>query len=171
MFEKDLYMSTQRRFRESKGGRGDIQLQWLLISLRVCRISMSLLASADQQIERWREALLWTYFVAHLGTLDGPDIMGQRARLQLQQDLALGPAASSTITVSRGQRMTMSDMQNVWAQTGLKAPLATEMLFCEAAPVTTLSGEVRPADQLVASLDGHLPSIQKPGLPPSSSDQ
>lgn len=35
MFEKDLYISTQRQFRESKRGVGDIQMQWLLISLRV----------------------------------------------------------------------------------------------------------------------------------------
>lgn len=35
MFEKDLFVSTQRRFRESTRGVGDIQLQWLLISLRV----------------------------------------------------------------------------------------------------------------------------------------
>lgn len=35
MFKDELYTSTQRRFRESKAGRGDIQLQWLSISLRV----------------------------------------------------------------------------------------------------------------------------------------
>ena len=35
MFKDDLFASTQRRFRESTKGDGDIQLQWLLISLRV----------------------------------------------------------------------------------------------------------------------------------------
>lgn len=35
MFKDDLFRSTQRRFRESVKGEGDIQLQWLLISLRV----------------------------------------------------------------------------------------------------------------------------------------
>jgi hypothetical protein len=35
MFEHHLFNSTQRRFRESTTGVGDIQLQWLLISLRV----------------------------------------------------------------------------------------------------------------------------------------
>ena len=35
MFEEHLFNSTQRRFRESTKGAGDIQLQWLLISLRV----------------------------------------------------------------------------------------------------------------------------------------
>lgn len=37
MFEDHLFNSTQRRFRESTKGTGDIQLQWLLISLRVRR--------------------------------------------------------------------------------------------------------------------------------------
>jgi len=35
MFEKDLYLSTQRQFRESTQGLGDIQMQWLSIALRV----------------------------------------------------------------------------------------------------------------------------------------
>ncbi|WWC86837.1 uncharacterized protein L201_001716 [Kwoniella dendrophila CBS 6074] len=52
MFKEELSVSSTREFRESKKGKGDIEMAWLTTNLR---------------IERWRESLLWSYIIAKIG--------------------------------------------------------------------------------------------------------
>jgi hypothetical protein len=57
-FAEDLHVARKRRFRESRHGEGSISYHWLC---------------ASYQVERWREALLWGFIVARLGTESDPD--------------------------------------------------------------------------------------------------
>ncbi|ORY21754.1 hypothetical protein BCR39DRAFT_553054 [Naematelia encephala] len=136
MFKEDLFVSSQRRFREMTFGEGDIQMQWLLTSLRV---------------ERWREALLWTYVVANLGTLERSGVWSDVARKDVMDMFGLAEDDDDVIKIEvhRGDRWTLEDgrMQKVFEQVGWEGPKATTFLF--------------------SSLDGHMPPIPKPGQDPS----
>ncbi|KAK8847626.1 hypothetical protein IAR55_005485 [Kwoniella newhampshirensis] len=118
MFKEDLAASSQRRFREMSLGEGDIQMQWLLTSLRV---------------ERWREALLWTYVVANLGNLESWDQWGPDARKELRDMFGLTEHDDDVvkIEVHRGERWTLEPgrMDKVFEQAGWEAPKATDFLF------------------------------------------
>lgn len=104
-----------------KIGEGDVQMQWLLTSLRV---------------ERWREALLWTWIVANMGTISGSQDRWDDATRTAIKDL-FGFTENDTdvvkIEVHRGERWTLEPgrMQKAFEQAGWEAPKATEFLFCK----------------------------------------
>ena len=56
-FAADIEIARTRRFRESRTGNGSISFHWLC---------------ASWQVERWREALLWSLLVARLGQETDP---------------------------------------------------------------------------------------------------
>ncbi|WWC68199.1 uncharacterized protein I206_102122 [Kwoniella pini CBS 10737] len=141
MFKEALAESSQRRFREMMLGEGDIQMQWLLTSLRV---------------ERWREALLWTYVVANLGTLgDSSDTWNDQARNELRDMFGLNENDDDVIKIEvhRGERWTLEPgrMSKVFEQVGWESPKATDFLF--------------------SSMDGHMPPILKSGMDPLTNDK
>lgn len=78
-------------------------------------------------MERWREALLWTYIVANLGTRDDTGLLGSRARVELAT--ALGATDANRLEIVRGSRSTLTEMRNTFIRAGLDTPKATEMLF------------------------------------------
>ncbi|UOH84333.1 3-O-alpha-D-mannopyranosyl-alpha-D-mannopyranose xylosylphosphotransferase [Cryptococcus neoformans] len=121
MFQEALTESSTRRFREMKIGEGDVQMQWLLTSLRV---------------ERWREALLWTWTVANMGTLGGSqDHWDNDTRRAIKNLFGFTENDDDVvkIEVHRGERWTLEPgrMQRVFRQAGWEAPKATEFLFCK----------------------------------------
>lgn len=151
MFKDDLLESTRRRFRESTSGRGDIQLQWLLTALRVSDRSCSGLM---EQVERWREALLWTFIVVRLGHQNGEGMLDQNAIHNLRR--ILGTDNDSTLQVLRGPRETLTSLSELWQSAGLTSPKATEMLFSMwhlISPVSRLAAEATP--QLVWMVTFH----------------
>ncbi|WWD21714.1 hypothetical protein CI109_106201 [Kwoniella shandongensis] len=140
MFKEDLAASSQRRFREMTLGEGDIQMQWLLTSLRV---------------ERWREALLWTYVVANLGALEPEEQWGDTARKELKDMFGLTENDEDVIKIEvhRGERWTLEQgrMDKGFEQAGWEPPKATEFLW--------------------SSMDGHIPPILKPGVDVGANDK
>ncbi|KAL1407040.1 Xanthine phosphoribosyltransferase 1 [Vanrija albida] len=139
MFKEALTVSSSRRFREMNVGHGDIQMQWLLSQLRV---------------ERWREALLWTYLVANLGGADGR--LGDSARDAFNDLFGLKPVVDDDVVqieVYRGPRWTLerARMNSNFDRAGWEAPKATEFLW--------------------SSLDGHLPQILPPSADAKQRDQ
>ena len=130
MFQDALTLSTTRRFREAKIGVSDIQIQWLLTLLRV---------------ERWREALLWTWAVANIGARNGN--WDDQARSDVKDLFGLTAADFDVaqIEVHRGERWTMKRerIEELFTQAGWGVPQATQYLF--------------------SSMDGHLPPILTPG--------
>ncbi|WVQ79814.1 3-O-alpha-D-mannopyranosyl-alpha-D-mannopyranose xylosylphosphotransferase [Cryptococcus sp. DSM 104549] len=141
MFKEALADSSQRRFRELKMGEGDVQMQWLLTSLRV---------------ERWREALLWTWTVANMGTISSPnDMWTDETRTEIKDLFGLSPADDDVvkIEVHRGERWTLEQgrMDRAFHQAGWEAPKATEFLF--------------------SSMDGHMPPILKNGQDPAQNNK
>lgn len=80
-------------------------------------------------MERWREALLWTYIVANLGTRDDNGLLGPRARASFARTLGTGDA--DRLDVVRGARSTLRGMKETLVRAGLDKPQATEMIFSE----------------------------------------
>jgi len=78
-------------------------------------------------VERWREALLWTFIVANLGTRDAVGILGPQARMQLGK--VIGAKDGDRVEVLRGRRSTLDGMNENLVRAGLPIPEATEMLF------------------------------------------
>jgi 3-O-alpha-D-mannopyranosyl-alpha-D-mannopyranose xylosylphosphotransferase len=128
MFQEALTISGSRRFREVKFGEGDVQMQWLLTALRV---------------ERWREALLWTWAVANLGGANGQWGDDSRAAIKNLFELGEGDEDVVQIEVHRGERKTLQSMKETFGKAGWAAPKATDFKF--------------------SSMDGHIPRILKPG--------
>ncbi|RSH79984.1 Xanthine phosphoribosyltransferase 1 [Apiotrichum porosum] len=128
MFQEALTISGSRRFREVKFGEGDVQMQWLLTALRV---------------ERWREALLWTWAVANLGGANGQWGDDSRAAIKNLFELGKGDEDVVQIEVHRGERKTLQSMKETFGKAGWAAPKATDFKF--------------------SSMDGHIPRILKPG--------
>ncbi|TXT04980.1 hypothetical protein VHUM_03800 [Vanrija humicola] len=132
IFKEALTVSSSRRFREMKVGHGDTQMQWLMSHLRV---------------ERWREALLWTYIVAKLG--DSDDHLGHNAREEFRDLFGLERGVDDDVVqieVHRGPRWTLerARMKSNFEKANWEAPKETEFLW--------------------SSLDGHMPNL----LPPST---
>lgn len=141
MFQEALTESSTRRFREMKIGEGDVQMQWLLTSLRV---------------ERWREALLWTWTVANMGTLGGSqDHWDNDTRRAIKNLFGFTENDDDVvkIEVHRGERWTLEPgrMQRVFRQAGWEAPKATEFLF--------------------SSMDGIMPPLLRSGEDPAQNDR
>lgn len=86
------------------------------------------------QVERWREALLWTYIVANIGTIN-PGLWATEARERIADLFGLGSGREDVdqVELHKGERWTLSPhrFENVFKQAGWEPPKATEMLFCE----------------------------------------
>lgn len=137
MFAPSLTDAATRAFRESRRGRADVEMSWLVTNL---------------QIERWREALLWTWIVAKVGGVDGT--WGPESREALLAALGVDDDWSTTsrdqpllvVRVQIQPRSTLEDMTNIERKAGWEGPKATEYLF--------------------SSFDGHIPEH-----PPLSREQ
>ncbi|WVW78190.1 hypothetical protein I302_100141 [Kwoniella bestiolae CBS 10118] len=86
------------------------------------------------KVERWREALLWTYIVANLGTLgDSPDTWNHLARTELKDMFGLNDDDDDVIKIEvhRGERWTLEPgrMARTFEQAGWEPPKATDFLF------------------------------------------
>jgi len=84
-------------------------------------------------VERWREALLWTYVVANMGTREGH--WGSVAREEIKDMFGLTDQDDDVIKIEvhRGERWTLETgrMQKAFGQAGWESPKATEFLFCK----------------------------------------
>jgi 3-O-alpha-D-mannopyranosyl-alpha-D-mannopyranose xylosylphosphotransferase len=153
MFEDALTAAAQRQFRELSIGEGSVQMQWLISSMRV---------------ERWREALLWTWIVAKVGSAPqwqheetgerlGGDVgtWGDEARQEVRDLFGMGDHDDDVIKIEvhRGERWTLEEdrMKAHFQGAGWEAPKATEFLF--------------------SSMDGHMPPILKPSQSAATNDK
>ncbi|OCF45807.1 hypothetical protein I317_00295 [Kwoniella heveanensis CBS 569] len=131
MFQDELSLATTRGFRESQRGGGDVEMAWLTTHMR---------------IERWREALLWSWAVAKIGGVDGR--WGESARAELKEILGMQEGEGDEkdhVNLSRGPRKTLEDIDGINAQVGWEGPRASDYIF--------------------SSMDGHLPNEpNKPGF-------
>lgn len=138
MFKEALTLSSTRRFRELRIGNGDVQIQWLLTQLRV---------------DRWREALLWTYIVVNLGSREGLwDDASRQAIIDLF-GLGVDAAQVAEVEVHRAERKTLDifRMARIFQQAGWERPKRTTFDF--------------------TSLDGHFPGFLPKGADAKENDQ
>jgi 3-O-alpha-D-mannopyranosyl-alpha-D-mannopyranose xylosylphosphotransferase len=117
MFARDLSEAATRGFRESMRGTADIEMAWLVGHLG---------------IERWREALLWTWAVAKVGGVKG--VWGEEARKEVRRVLNVRGDVGQ-VTVIKGERETLGDLENVMGQAGWEMPKRTEYRFCKCPPI------------------------------------
>ncbi|KAL1405386.1 hypothetical protein Q8F55_009017 [Vanrija albida] len=97
MFAETFAKSTTRSFRESRRGVGDIEMTWLVTQL---------------QIERWREALLWSFIVARVGGPSGK--WGDGARDELRRVFGLEEGnEGDVVVVETDRRETIVDVPNL----------------------------------------------------------
>ncbi|KAJ9094331.1 hypothetical protein QFC19_008017 [Naganishia cerealis] len=164
IFAPDLSDAAQRHFRESTYGVGDISMAFLITHMR---------------IERWREALLWSWTVARLGARE-EGMWGERARNELQEVLGLDGvtlASRTTLQVRRSERDTLKDVPKRFAQAKWEPPLATSFHFCMYClmPRFGLDWHIDTLATLsstrIASMDGHLPRIPDDRLPHDDIDE
>lgn len=108
MFASGLGLAGTRGFRESRRGVADVEMAALASWLRV---------------ERWREALLWTWVVAKVSVWDE----GSRDAIRglFGDDLWEG----RNVLVRKGRRMTLSDINTLSDDDQL--PLNTQYKFCK----------------------------------------
>ena len=137
MFEDAMTRSAQRKFRELADGEGDVQMQWLLTALR---------------IERWREALLWTWAVARVGTRPAwgenkggeIGIWGEEARDDIKELFGVTDEDDDVIEieVNRGERWTMEKdrMAANLEGAGWESPKNTEFLWCKSSSFSFAAG-------------------------------
>lgn len=115
MFSRELAVAATRGFRESKRGKADVHFAWLVTHL---------------QIERWREALLWSWAVARLGGEEG--MWGDDAREDLWGVLGLtgttGPLPEEVVVI-QNERTTLDDMDLMMDRNDMQFPEASEYLF------------------------------------------
>ncbi|GHJ87518.1 hypothetical protein NliqN6_3920 [Naganishia liquefaciens] len=122
-FASHLDDAALRHFRESHRGVGDISMAFLTTHMR---------------IERWREALLWSWTVAKIGGGDGK--WGEEAREQLKRLLGVEDLAQSeSVKIRRAPRDTLSNVASNFERVAWEPPMATDFRF--------------------SSMDGHLPRI------------
>lgn len=117
MWSPQLSLASTRGFRESKRGDGDVEMAWLITHLRV---------------ERWREALLWSWIVAKLGGEE--DVWGENQKRELRKVLGMTPSQGEEIEkveVTSGSRSTLSDLDALTEEAGWEGPKATDYHFCK----------------------------------------
>ena len=126
MFSEAIAVASSRPFREVNIGNGDIEMGFLVTHLR---------------IERWREALLWTWAVGKMGNLtpDETSIWGDAARAELRSVLGLDDLDGSA-TVVKQERDTLRNVESVFRKGAWDQPKSTSYSF--------------------SSMDGTLPEIQ-----------
>lgn len=111
MFAREWSVAGTRGFRESRRGEADIHFSWLVTHLH---------------IERWREALLWTWAVARLGE-DG--MWGKDAKEELRRVLRLDGSQTDQILVLQNERDTLFDMEDIMVQQDWEFPRGSNYLF------------------------------------------
>jgi 3-O-alpha-D-mannopyranosyl-alpha-D-mannopyranose xylosylphosphotransferase len=114
MWEDELTEAATRGFRRSARGMGDVEISWLVGFLRV---------------ERWREALLWSWAVARMGGESG--LWTEAEREELKRVLKMGRSDVDYVTVHRAERSTLVDMEGINLQMGWASPRETHYGFCE----------------------------------------
>lgn len=144
MFGEALAAGATRQFREIKQGDPDVQMQWLTNSFR---------------IERWREALLWTWVVANVGTKPswsrrsggGDDdtqtgrvgVWGAEARDEIKDLFGLTEEDDDVvkIEVHRGERWTLESKRivSVLSNAGWEPPKSSKYLWCKSIRVSFLA--------------------------------
>ena len=112
MFADALTTAATRGFRQSRRGVADIEMSWLVSHLR---------------IERWREALLWTWAIGKLGGQDGK--WDEEARVEIANLLGVDNMEDDAIVVERGRRRTLEDINRVTIQSGWETPSWTKYYF------------------------------------------
>lgn len=121
MFAAELTEAATRGFRESRRGVADVEFAWLVTHLRV---------------ERWREALLWSWAVAKLGDEHGQ--WGKNAKDEVVRVLGLDvDDLRDRVTVQSAPRGTLQEYEAVNHQVGWENPASTTYQF--------------------SSFDGHMP--------------
>jgi 3-O-alpha-D-mannopyranosyl-alpha-D-mannopyranose xylosylphosphotransferase len=89
---------------------------------------MAFLAT-HMRIERWREALLWSWTVAKVGSADG--VWGDGARRHLRDTLGVEGVEGEKVKIRRAARDTLDDVDRNFRRAGWEPPLATEFRFCK----------------------------------------
>jgi 3-O-alpha-D-mannopyranosyl-alpha-D-mannopyranose xylosylphosphotransferase len=89
---------------------------------------MAFLAT-HMRIERWREALLWSWTVAKVGSADG--VWGDGARRHLRDTLGVEGVEGEKVKIRRAARDTLDDVDSNFRRAGWEPPLATEFRFCK----------------------------------------
>ena len=116
MWAEEMSLSAIRGFRISKRGEGDIAtvplVQWL-------------------RMERWREALLWTYIVGKMGGLEG--VWTEESKIELKRVLGVF-GNSDEVNVPRKKRATKDEAPRLVDQVGWKQPKQTWVAFCKSTP-------------------------------------
>jgi 3-O-alpha-D-mannopyranosyl-alpha-D-mannopyranose xylosylphosphotransferase len=115
MFAEELSIASTRGFRESKRGTADIEMAALASWLR---------------IERWREALLWTWIVGKVGGVEGV-WDGGRAKEELRYLFGNGLEEGKNGKVRMGPRKTIEDADMYLSTNNLDEPLSTRIRFCK----------------------------------------
>jgi 3-O-alpha-D-mannopyranosyl-alpha-D-mannopyranose xylosylphosphotransferase len=135
MFQDAITLSGTRRFREAKIGISDVQIQWLLTSLRVsCRLCVPFSCSCShRKVERWREGMLWTWVVANLGAKTGNWDDSARERIKDMFGLGNDDQDVAQMEVHRGERWTLKKERigEMFDKAGWGAPQSTDYLFCK----------------------------------------
>ncbi|WWC59528.1 uncharacterized protein I303_102084 [Kwoniella dejecticola CBS 10117] len=144
MFGEELSEAATRTFRESKRGKGDAEMAWLTTNLR---------------IERWREALLWSWIVAKIGHKNGG--WNNDARSDFINTLGITDEHISgnqkLLIQRRDDRKTLSDSFHADSQVGWQGPKATTYQFSSLdGHLNLLSDE--PNKRCLFSLDQCLPA-------------
>ncbi|ODN79595.1 hypothetical protein L202_03542 [Cryptococcus amylolentus CBS 6039] len=124
MWAPQLSTASSRGFRASRRGEGDVEMAWLITHLRV---------------ERWREAVLWSWIVAKVGGVEG--VWGEEQKDELRSVLGMAKgegADKGQVQISRRSRESLNDMDGLMGQAGWEGPKATEYRF--------------------SSMDGHMPA-------------
>ncbi|KAL7420064.1 hypothetical protein Q5752_005029 [Cryptotrichosporon argae] len=134
MYAEALTTASTRAFRESKRGEADVEMAWLVTHTR---------------IERWREALLWTWAVARLGGQDGKWGVEARDEVRLAFGLTEGDEGD-VVRFHAAERKTLDDLHDIARAAKWDEPAGTEYTF--------------------SSLDGHLPNRPDVRNMPTSCD-
>jgi 3-O-alpha-D-mannopyranosyl-alpha-D-mannopyranose xylosylphosphotransferase len=111
MWEEEMNEAATRGFRASARGVADIEMSWLTSWL---------------QIERWREAMLWSFIVGRVGGADG--VWGPDSRDAMRS--VLGNVDSrGMVLIKGGKRSTLQAVANTMPLAD--QPKGTRYGFCE----------------------------------------
>ena len=116
MFANELGLSATRGFRESKRGQGDLEMAALASWLRV---------------ERWREALLWTFVIGKMGPA-----WGGESREVIRGLFGDGLWEGKNVLFRKGKRTTLDDIAT-GSQGDEHQPSNTRYKFCKSIPISS----------------------------------
>ncbi len=111
----EIALAATRPFRESNNGDGDIENAFLV---------------THHRIERWREALLWTWVMGKMGAREGGKL-GKLAREEVEK--VFGTLTGLVEFPVSKEREVLEDLNGSFAKAGWNAPKSTKYHFCECA--------------------------------------